>query len=122
MVLSRLLAIRLRSYCGCKENEPENFNRIRHILLPHDYLNFWLTGKLAAEYGDASGTAFFDVRQRTWSKEVLAQIDGGTGHLLKALPQLLAPEEIVGTPRPEVCSGAWDFRQIALSLPEEATT
>lgn len=87
-----------------KEIEPENFSRIAHILLPHDYLNFWLTGKLTAEYGDASGTAFFDVRQRTWSKDVLAQIDGGTGQLIKALPPLLSSDEIVGTLRPEVAA------------------
>lgn len=87
-----------------KEKEPENFARIRHILLPHDYLNFWLTGNLAAEYGDASGTAFFDVRSRDWSTEVLDLIDGGIGHLRKALPRLLHSEDIVGTVRPEVAS------------------
>jgi xylulokinase len=85
-----------------KQREPENFDRIRHILLPHDYLNFWLTGRLCAEYGDASGTAFFDVRTRTWAKEVLDAIDGGRGQLLEALPRLLKPEETVGTIRAEV--------------------
>lgn len=85
-----------------KEREPENFDRIRHILLPHEYLNFWLTGTMAAEYGDASGTAYFDVRTRSWAPEVLAAIDGGTGHLLRALPQLIGPEEPVGTVRAEV--------------------
>ena len=85
-----------------KEKEPENFARIRHILLPHDYLNFWLTGKLTAEYGDASGTAFFDVRSRDWSTEVLDLIDGGTGQLKKAVPRLLHSEDIVGSLRPEV--------------------
>ena len=85
-----------------KENEPENFARIRHILLPHEYLNFWLTGKIFAEYGDASGTAFFDVRTRGWAEEVLNEIDGGTGQLVKALPALLTAEQVVGTVRPEV--------------------
>src|ERR1700712_2315645 len=59
-----------------KQNEPENFARIRNILLPHEYLNFWLTGRICAEFGDASGTAFFDVRTRQWSREVLDAIDG----------------------------------------------
>jgi xylulokinase len=85
-----------------KENEPENFAKVRHVLLPHDYLNFWLTGELRAEYGDASGTAFFDVRSRSWSKDVLKTIDGGTGQLWDALPPLLGPDEIVGRLRPEV--------------------
>jgi len=87
-----------------REKEPENFKKIRHILLPHDYLNFWLTGELCAEYGDASGTAFFDVRSRTWSKDVLELIDGGTGQLESALPRLLRSEEMVGTLLPQVAS------------------
>ena len=85
-----------------KNHEPENFARIRHILLPHEYLNFWLTGKICAEYGDASGTAFFDVRTRQWAKDVLDEIDGGSGQLARALPELLTSEKVVGTVRKEV--------------------
>lgn len=87
-----------------REAEPENFARVRHILLPHEYLNFWLTGELRAEAGDASGTAFFDVRSRTWIREVLDAIDGGTGQLFGALPELRGVEEIVGTLRPVVAA------------------
>jgi len=87
-----------------KENEPQNFDRIRHILLPHEYLNYWLTGRVCAEFGDASGTAFFNVRTRTWIEEVLNEIDGGSGKLYNALPQLIGVDEIVGTVRPEVAS------------------
>ena len=47
-----------------KQNEPANFRATKSILLPHDYLNFWLTGEKRMEYGDASGTAMFDVRTR----------------------------------------------------------
>lgn len=84
------------------ENEPANFARIRHILLPHEYLNFWLTGELKAEPGDASGTGFFDVRTRTWCKDVLDAIDGGTGQLYRALPTLVNSDEFVGSLRTEV--------------------
>ena len=87
-----------------KQNEPENFARIRHILLPHEYLNFWLTGKIRAEYGDASGTAFFDPRKRTWAGEILDAIDGGTGQLVRALAELISFDEPVGTVRPEVAT------------------
>jgi len=87
-----------------KQNEPENFKRVRHILLPHDYLNFWLTGQLTAEYGDASGTAFFDVRTRQWSIEVLDTIDGGSGLLWNALPKLHKSEEVIGTLRPTIAA------------------
>ena len=83
------------------EREPENFARIRHILLPHEYLNYWLTGEFRAEAGDASGTAFFDVRTREWLTAVLDEVDGGTGMLARALPQLIGPTDIVGTLRPE---------------------
>jgi len=84
-----------------KKHEPENFAKIRHILLPHEYLNFWLTGKLFAEYGDASGTAFFDVRKRQWAEDVLNEIDAGSGHLFRALPPLLAADQIIGSLREE---------------------
>jgi xylulokinase len=85
-----------------KRHEPDNFYKIRHILLPHDYLNFWLTGKIYAECGDASGTGFFDVRKRSWAEEVLNEIDGGSGQLYRALPELLGSEQIVGTLRQDV--------------------
>jgi xylulokinase len=87
-----------------KLHEPENFARIRHILLPHEYLNFWLTGRICAEYGDASGTAFFDVRSRQWTRDVLDEIDGGSGQLSWALPELLTSEKVVGTLRKEVAA------------------
>jgi xylulokinase len=58
-----------------KRHEPENFARLATVLLPHDYLNFYLTGKLAMEYGDASGTALMDVRSRTWAHDVVSFID-----------------------------------------------
>ncbi|MEZ2346673.1 xylulokinase [Terriglobus sp. RCC_193] len=87
-----------------KENEPGNFARIRHILLPHEYLNFWLTGNIVAEYGDASGTAFFDVRTRTWIGEILDAIDDGSGLLRAALPPLVGADAIVGIVRPDVAA------------------
>lgn len=81
--------------------EPDNFARIRHILLPHEYLNLWLTGELKAECGDASGTAFFDVRKRQWSRAVLDLIDGGSGQLFAALPDLIGPADVVGQLQPD---------------------
>src|SRR6185295_5220021 len=43
-----------------KKNEPKNFAKLATVLLPHDYLNFWLTGERVMEFGDASGTALLD--------------------------------------------------------------
>src|SRR5262249_41747415 len=58
-----------------KKNEPRNYARLRWVLLPHDYINFWLTGRKTMECGDASGTALFDVRNRVWSKAAIDAID-----------------------------------------------
>lgn len=54
-----------------KKNEPENFKKIKHILLPKDYLTFMLTGKYATDYSDASGMLLLDVEHKKWSEEML---------------------------------------------------
>jgi xylulokinase len=87
-----------------KENEPKHFALIRHILLPHEYLNFWLTGEIRAEFGDASGTAFFDVRSRTWQREILDFIDDGSGQLFAALPLLVDSTSVIGTVQPQAAA------------------
>jgi len=56
-------------------HEPESYARTVRMCLPHDYLNLWLTGEFVTEHGDASGTAYFDVRARRYSDAVLAAID-----------------------------------------------
>jgi xylulokinase len=75
-----------------KQNEPENFASVNSILLPHDYINFWLTGERRMEYGDASGTGLLDVRTRQWCEPIIDFIDEG-------LPQRLPP---VGSSRQAV--------------------
>jgi len=54
-----------------EENEPESYRRVRHILLPKDYINMRLSGITATEVSDASGTLLFDVRSRRWSAPML---------------------------------------------------
>jgi len=76
-----------------KKHEPKNFARLASVLLPHDYLNFWLTGEKTMEYGDASGTALLDVRRRKWSSAALEAIDPG---LSTKLPPLLSSEKPAG--------------------------
>jgi len=82
-----------------KRREPGNYKRLRHVLLPHDYLNFHLTGNYFMEHGDASGTALMDVRRRAWSRDVLDAIDK---NLADFLPPLSASHEAAGTLRPEL--------------------
>jgi len=68
-----------------KKHEPKNFAKLATVLLPHDYLNFWLTGERVMEYGDASGTALMNVRKRRWCEETVQAIDDDLGGKLPAL-------------------------------------
>ncbi len=56
-------------------HEPENWSRVRHILLPKDYVRYRLTGDLAVDKAGGSGTILFDLAARTWSSEVLDKLD-----------------------------------------------
>ncbi|MDR1867547.1 MAG: xylulokinase [Treponema sp.] len=92
-----------------KNNKPEAFEKLAHILLPHDYINFLLTGKYTAEAGDASGTALFNIRTRKWSEQVCTLIDR---KVLECLPQIIAP----GSPAGEVS----DIAAQAYGIPKGA--
>lgn len=58
-----------------RNNEPENYRRCRHILLPKDYIRYQLTGEFATEVSDASGMNLLDVANRCWSDEILEKLD-----------------------------------------------
>jgi xylulokinase len=79
-----------------KNHEPKNYQRLATVLLPHDYLNYWLTGEKVMEYGDASGTALLDVRKRKWS---LAALDAIDPELAGKLPPLIASDRPAGKMR-----------------------
>jgi len=76
-----------------KTHRPDTYARLATILLPHDYLNFVLTGQRFCEYGDASGTGWLDVRTRTWSTELLRATDPERD-LTACLPPIAAPHEL----------------------------
>ncbi|MGD9211353.1 MAG: xylulokinase [Desulfobacteraceae bacterium] len=86
-----------------QENEPDNFARLATVLLPHDYINLWLTGEKFMEYGDASGTAYFDVINRRWSSDLINAIDP-TGQLEQCLPLLKQSVEPIGTIRADLAT------------------
>ena len=71
-----------------KKNRPEAYEKLDRILLPHDFLNYYLTGSCFTEAGDASGTAYFDIYKKRWSKEVLEAIDPDTD-LYRKLPEVI---------------------------------
>ena len=54
-----------------RENEPDVYAKVKHILLPKDYIRYKLTGEYAIDKADGSGTVLFDIRRREWSHEVL---------------------------------------------------
>lgn len=93
-----------------RENEPENFDRIKKIMLPKDYVNFRLTGNFCTDCSDAGGTLLFDVENRRWSPE-MCSICGIKPDLL---PKVYESYEVVGKadksvlPKAFVCAGAGD--------------
>lgn len=82
-----------------KEVEPKSYARLATVLLPHDYLNYRLTGQLKMECGDASGTGLFDVRKRTWQPEAVRAIDAC---LWDKLPPIIPSDAPHGTLRREL--------------------
>ena len=81
-----------------ENNEPENFKRIKKIMLPKDYLAYKLTGVHCTDVSDASGMLLLDVKNRKWSKEMC-----DICHISEdMLPQLFESYECVGTLLPEV--------------------
>jgi xylulokinase len=75
-----------------RENEPENWKRVRSVLLPKDYVRLRLTGERATDVADASGTLLLDVAHRRWSREMLqaAELDE------RFLPGLFESPEVCG--------------------------
>lgn len=78
-----------------KRHEPANYRRLRHVLLPHDFLNFHLTGNFFMEHGDASGTALMDVRRRMWSAAAVRAVDAALADWLPALSESSAAAGIL---------------------------
>ena len=66
-----------------RDNEPRNFERVKKMLLPKDYIRFQLTGDFASDVSDASGTALFDVVQRRWSFEMVDALKLDRGMLAR---------------------------------------
>jgi len=75
-----------------KNNEPEIFEKCRHILLPKDYIRFVLTGSLATDVSDASGMQLMNISGRCWSDEVFQTL----GIDKSLAPKLYESQEITG--------------------------
>ena len=99
-----------------KANEPDNFAKIKKIMLPKDYIAYVLSGVFSTDYSDASGMLLLDVKNKKWSKK-MCEICGVDESML---PKLYESYEVTGTVKPEiakelgftdnvkVCAGAGD--------------
>ena len=79
-------------------NEPDVYDRVQHILHPKDYITYMLTGNVATEVSDASGTCLFNIEDRAWSDLMIAKL----GIPKEWLPRCVESDEVVG----EVTAGS----------------
>ncbi len=84
-------------------HEPDAYSRTTRMCLPHDYLNLWLTGEFVTEAGDASGTAYFDVRARRYSDVMLGAIDERRDWP-RTLPRVAPSVSVIGALRAEAAA------------------
>lgn len=82
----------LTKFLWVRENEPQKWARVAHVMLPKDYVRFRLTGERAIDMADASGTLLLDVTNRRWSTEVLNK----TGIKESLLPALFESPQVCG--------------------------
>lgn len=81
-----------------QQNEPEVWAKVKKIMLPKDYLGFWLTGNIHSEYSDAAGTLLLDIEKHEWSKEIADAFDVD----MALLPELTESTGFIGNIKPEV--------------------
>ncbi|MBK0417447.1 xylulokinase [Leucobacter sp. CSA1] len=96
-------AFTLSKVAWLRAHEPENFAAMRHMLLPHDYLGYRLTGRMATDRSEASGTAYFDAVNNRYLLEHLEIIDGGKDWAAM-LPEVLPPEGVTGVVTPQAAA------------------
>jgi len=87
-----LTGFQLPKLLWLRNNEPQNFQQVRQVLLPKDYIRFKLTGDYGAEVSDASGTGIFDVKNRKWSQPVAEAL----GISLGLFPKVYESDEVTG--------------------------
>lgn len=71
-----------------RSNEPETYRAIRHVLMAKDWLRYRMTGRFETDESDASGTAMFNVRERSWSMPIIKRL---------AIPFAWLPECVTST-------------------------
>lgn len=87
------IAFTLGKILWLKQYEADSFSRMQKVMLPHEYLNYFLTGEFKAEPGDASGTGYFDTRSKTWCPSAVAMIGDD---FMQKLPAIIPSHEVHG--------------------------
>lgn len=85
-----LTGFTLPKFLWVRDHQPDLFDKVRHLMLPKDYVRFRLSGELGADVSDASGTALFDVVNRRWSREMC----GAVGVDPEILPPVFESAEV----------------------------
>lgn len=75
-----------------QENEPDLWERVKHIMLPKDYVVWYLTGEYSTDFSDAAGTLLLDLKNSRWSKEIIEEYKINKEYL----PSIHKSEEYVG--------------------------
>ncbi len=83
-----------------KENEPENFSKVKLVLLPKDYIRYKLTGEIHMDVSDGAGTLMMDVKEKDWSDELLEKM----GLSREILPPLVESVAVTGRITAEVAN------------------
>lgn len=109
------------------QQEPEHFRRLRHVMMPHDWLSWRLSGRMFTDRSEASGTGYYDIRTGGWAPDLLDLVDAGQPWP-DMLPTIAAPFERAGCVTKEaaaatglragtvVAAGAGDQHAAALAL------
>ena len=117
----KLGSVLVASFTGTKlrwmrDNEPDNAKHTASVLLPHDYLTWYLGGReqMTTDHGDASGTGYYSTRDRVFLPELAEQYLGSA----VTLPRIAEPSEIVGTTThgAKIAAGTGDNMAAALGM------
>jgi len=76
-------------------SEPSAWERLAHVLLPHDWLTYRLTGRLVTDRGDASGTGYWSAASGAYCRDLLAIVDAGKDWS-SVTPEVLGPVDAAG--------------------------
>ncbi len=88
----------LPSLIWVRDTEPEQYQKIRHVCLPKDYIKYRLTGEITSDYSDASATLAFDIKKCDWSEEIINKLDLP----MELFPKCFGTSEVAG----KVCKKA----------------